>query len=380
MKPLDPTRELWPVNWQSAHNLLSGRRMLLRGAAFGPATLCRVLVLLFLCSSAGCLQPLPPLMRTARTLDGRGLPPFRDYWTAFRAPTSYNATGLYLLQPYQPGRRPLVLIHGLASDAVTWDCVVASLMSHPEISCRYQIWLYQYPTGHSYLRAAADLRCQLLYARTQLDPNHQDAAFDEMVLVGHSMGGIIAKLQVSHSDDRIWKALSDVPLESLKQTDPILKRTAEALLFEPVPFVRRVVYIATPHAGSNWTGHPLGRFGRLLINMPQQLQWEYTQFLRSNPQLFRNPSPAIPTSLDHLWPGSPVIRATNCLRYADQVETHSLIGTGHLTPDGYDGDRVVPVISARRLDVASERFVNATHSGILEHPGTPLELIRILSR
>ncbi|MFO1002966.1 MAG: alpha/beta fold hydrolase [Planctomycetaceae bacterium] len=269
-------------------------------------------------------------------------------------------------------------MHGLASDAFTWEQIVATLESDPSIASRYQIWLYQYPTGLSYLRTAADLRRELMATREILDPQKIDPAIDQTVLVGHSMGGLLAKLQVSYSDDTLWRAISDVPLNDALNAGPIPDETVSAFLFQPVPHVKRVVYMATPHQGSNWTQQPLGRLGRWLINVPDRTLVEYRRLIRGNPGLFRNPAPTPPTSLDHLIPGNPIIRSSNALRYSDMVLTHSIIGTGYRSPDGLIGDGVVPVISAHRPDVRTERFVKATHSGILQNTDAAAELKCIL--
>jgi pimeloyl-ACP methyl ester carboxylesterase len=341
-----------------------------------------LLVILLFSGVCGCVhtQPLPTALQHARTLDGRELPPGRGYWTAFRNPSQYNATGLYLLQPYQPGRIPLILIHGLASDALTWEETVTALNLNPEIVARYQIWLYQYPTGLTYLRTAADLRKELLNVRSIIDPNGVDSAIDQTVLVGHSMGGLMAKLQVSYSDDVVWRAISDVPLNEAIQSGPVPEETIAAVLFQPVPFVKKVVYMATPHQGSTWTQQPLGQIGRWLINIPEQIQKEYSGLVRGNPGLIRNPAARPPTSLDHLTPGNNIIRATNSLRYSSLVQTHSIVGTGYFSPDGCRGDGVVPLVSARRPDVRTECCVRATHSGILRSPAAAAELACILTR
>lgn len=341
----------------------------------------RHLTLVFLVTfCCGCVSrpPVTGAFRTAQTLDGRQLPPFRIYWTAFQNPSRFNAEGLYLLQPYQRGRIPLVLIHGLASDAYTWDCVIEQICACADVRDRFQIWVYQYPTGYSFLRSAANLRQELLLARETLDPQHSDAAFDQAVLVGHSMGGLLAKLQASYSDDCVWRSISDVPLDDAITGAPLPESTVSAVLFRPVPFVNRVVYIATPHLGSNWTRQPLGRIGRWLINVPDQVQREYQRLLRSNPGLFRNPAPLPPSSLDHLTPGNSVIRATNSLRYKEGLHTHSIIGTGYVSPDGFWGDGVVALPSARRPDVDTECILEATHSGILRNPQATAELIAVL--
>lgn len=340
------------------------------------------LTLLLCLLAGGCVhqERLPLLFQCAQTLDGRMLPPHRDYWNAFRNPSKSNTAGLYLLQPYQPGKIPLVLIHGLASDALTWDEIVCALHADPSVTTKYQIWVYQYPTGHSYLKTAADLRRELLTVRSVVDPNSSEPAIDQTVLVGHSMGGLVARLQASYSDDRLWRAISDQPFDSVLNSGPIPDETIAALLFEPVPFVKRVVYIATPHRGSNWSEQPLGRIGRWLIEMPEQMQEDYSAIIQGNPGLFRNPSQQPPTSIDHLSPSHSIMRATADLRYGSSVETHSIIGSGYLLPDGYLGDGVVAVLSARIPCVRTEYFVHATHSGILRSSATTRELLCILNR
>lgn len=344
----------------------------------------RMLPILMVFCACGCAwhraPTLPAVFQGARTLEGRALPPHRDYWTAFRKPSEFNATGLYLLEPYQPGRIPLVLIHGLASDALTWEEMVTALRSDPNVVSRYQIWVYQYPTGIPYVRSAANLRKELLKTRMLLDPANSDPAFDQTVLVGHSMGGIIARLQVSYSDDKLWCAVSDAPLSTVFDDGPLPDPLVSALLFEPVPYVRNVVFIATPQHGSNWTESPVGKLGRWLIEVPKQVEEQSRGLIRGNPGLFRNPANRPPTSIDHLFPGNSIMQATSRLRRASGVSAHSIIGTGYLLPDGYTGDGIVAVASARIPCVESEFIVRATHSGILRNPAATAELMRILDR
>ena len=346
-----------------------------------------IAITMMVCASfavSGCAlhqQPaLPAVFQGAQTLEGRRLPNQRDYWTAFRAPSRFNATGLYLLEPYQPDRIPLILIHGLASDALTWDETIVSLRSHPEINIRYQIWCYQYPTGNSYLKAAADLREELIKTRAILDPSTSNPAFDQTVLVGHSMGGLVAKLQASHSDDKLWRAVYSTQLDAIGASTPVPSETASAILFNPVPFVKKVVYIAAPQHGSNWTVNAIGRFGQWLIEIPEQVQGEYIGRVRGAPGWFSGPGFRPPTSIDHLYPGSSIMRAMSQLRKGDHVSAHSIIGTGYLLPDGYTGDGVVAVASARVPEVETEFFVQATHSGILRNPAAANELFCILTR
>lgn len=333
---------------------------------------------LLLISVTGCASvPVMPInYAQARTLDGQFLPPEREYWLAFRQPSQFNAEGLYLLQPYEPGKVPLILVHGLASDAFTWDDIIFALKSDPVIAQKYQIWVYQYPTGVSYLRTAADLRRELIQTRISLDPNQSDRAFDETVLIGHSMGGLLSRLQISHSDDRLWRSVTNLPMEETIRSQQLPDATIRSFVFEPVPFVRRVIYIATPHRGSNWTIQPLGQFSRWLIELPQQARDDWKKLVREDSR-FNSPADP-PTSLDHLTPGNPIIVALNSLRESNKVSSHSIIGTGYLVPDGYIGDGVVPLVSTRKPNVQSEFIIRATHSGILKAPPAMTELVRLL--
>jgi hypothetical protein len=103
---------------------------------------------------------------------------------------------LEFLEPHVPGRIPVVFIHGLASDEGTWFDMLNELRAWPEFHRRFEPWVFHYPTGASFLQMAATLRRQLTAAVTSLDPQGRDPALRRLVLVGHSMGGLHAKMMV----------------------------------------------------------------------------------------------------------------------------------------------------------------------------------------
>jgi hypothetical protein len=55
---------------------------------------------------------------------------------------------LMRLQPYDPNRIPVILVHGLGDAPVTWVPMINTLRSDPEIRRRYQFWFYSYPSGY----------------------------------------------------------------------------------------------------------------------------------------------------------------------------------------------------------------------------------------
>ena len=83
------------------------------------------------------------------------------------------------------------MVHGLISSPLAWIPMLNELLRDPEIQKHYQFILYMYPTGVPIPIAAASLRDSLLEARQMYDPNGRDPAFDRMVLLGHSMGGLL---------------------------------------------------------------------------------------------------------------------------------------------------------------------------------------------
>jgi pimeloyl-ACP methyl ester carboxylesterase len=127
----------------------------------------------------------------------------------------YEPTGLSLLRPYRRGKIPMVLIHGLWSNPWSWARMVEELEADAALRDRYQFWTFGYSTGDPLPYSAALLRHDLNETRRKFDPARSDAAFDRMVLVGHSMGGLLAKMMVQDSGTRLWRLVSDRPVEDL---------------------------------------------------------------------------------------------------------------------------------------------------------------------
>src|SRR5262249_6531556 len=132
-------------------------------------------------------------------------------YAGFLRPDSLaNRAGVYMLEPYQPGKIPVVLVHGLLGSPLTWAPVYNDLLADPTLRRRFQFWAYFYPTGSPYLASAADLRRELTKLRAAVDPRGQDRALDETVFVGHSMGGLVSKLMSVRGGEDFWKLVSDV--------------------------------------------------------------------------------------------------------------------------------------------------------------------------
>ena len=174
--------------------------------------------------------------------------------------------GLYLLRPYEPGKIPVVLVHGLFSSPRAFLQTMNELENDPEIARRYQFWVFLYPTGQPIPTSAAKLRASLHRIREALDPNYADHSMDRTVLIGHSMGGILAKMMAQDTGLVLWDAAFRRPPRQLLASAEVHRVLDEALIFQPMPFVKRVVFIATPHRGSPIADQWFGRTVASLIH------------------------------------------------------------------------------------------------------------------
>ena len=127
--------------------------------------------------------------------------------------------GLLLMEPYRPGRIPIVLVHGTASSPARWADLINELQIDDRILSRYQIWLYMYNTGNPIGYSAGVMRKSLEGAVRELDPEGKDAALHEMVVIGHSQGGLLTKLTVVDSGLAFWHQMTPLSPEEL-HADP----------------------------------------------------------------------------------------------------------------------------------------------------------------
>ena len=285
--------------------------------------------------------------------------------------------GIYVLEPFDPERIPVVFIHGLQSSSFAWLPMLNGLTADPEIRKRYQFWVYQYPSGLPIALASARCRAHLdkvhaLYAKAGRADNA-----DRMVLVGHSMGGLHSRMQIIDSGDAFYSTAFQIPLEQL----PISRQAREtirlATFFKPRPYVSRVIFMSTPHRGSEIASGWIGKISIALIRIPGDLLGFTSEILTLRDQvpgiLVKRP----PTSIGGLSPESTFVEALNERPLPRHVPYHSVIGDrgkGN-TPKSSDG--VVPYWSSHVEGAASEKIVPSDHSS-QQHPDGIAEVNRIL--
>lgn len=296
--------------------------------------------------------------------------------------------GLYMLQPYDPAKIPVVMTHGLGSSPITWLEMYNSLRNVPEICDNYQFWFYFYPTGQPFWISAAQLRSDLRDLRETLDPDGDAPALDQTVLVGHSMGGLISRMQVAESGDRIWRRVSSVPLDDL-DFDAETKANFRAwFFFEPNPSVRRVITIATPFRGSDYANGFTQWLADRAISIPKTVAsaaGSLAALLETDASQIDDPTLLeTATSVDSLSPKSPIFAALDECPIPETVALNNVVGVlpslekRWFAPKKSDG--VVEFWSSNRDDVESQREIPAAHTTAHAHPAAIWETKEILLR
>lgn len=291
--------------------------------------------------------------------------------------------GLYMVEPFDPNRIPVVMVHGLWSSPTTWMEMFNDLRAFPEIRSRFQFWFFLYPTGQPFWTSAAQLRDTLAEVRQVLDPQGQNPRLDQMVLVGHSMGGLVSKLQTLESREQFWQILSEKPLDELKATPEEKVKLAKCFYFQSNPSVKRVITIGTPHRGSVFANDYTRYVGRSWIKLPEMMVELGNKLIRDNPDTFRNTDLlTTTTSIDSLAPDCPIFPVIMQAERSPVVRYHNIVGVvpkvSFLGRVSEEGDGIVGFQSAHLDNVDSELIVQADHLTVHQHPLAILEVRRIL--
>lgn len=167
------------------------------------------------------------------------------YISACATPVGVVRVDPHITRPHRAGRISVVLIHGTASSPARWAEMINELLNDRRIDEHYDLWYFVYNTGNPITYTASLLYAALTNAVRELDPEGNDAGLRRMVLIGHSQGGLLAKMMVIDTGDRLWRLVSDIPFEKIDADEQVKKDLQRSLFFKPLPFVRLVVFIAT---------------------------------------------------------------------------------------------------------------------------------------
>lgn len=292
-------------------------------------------------------------------------------------------TGFYFLEPYDPEKIPVVLVHGLVSSPDAFKETVNSLIPEPWFRRNYQIWLYNYPTGNPWTFSAGRFRELMREVCAYARSKGHSRKLEQMVVVGHSMGGVITHASVTNPGTALYDAQFKRPLDQLKTSDEARKVIRDTLLYQPLSEPKRVVFLATPHRGSPMADLSLAVWFSRLIHLPKTL----TVDLLDNTLLAvsdladgdatNTTQDPFSTSIGTLSPANRATKALGTLPLPAGITFHSVIGDRGKGNSPQSSDGVVPYWSSHIEPVASEKIVPAGHS-VQAHPETNAELQRIL--
>ena len=286
--------------------------------------------------------------------------------------------GIFFVQPYEAGKIPVVFVHGTASSPARWAPMLNGLLADPLIRHRFQFWMFIYETGNPIVYSASLLRDSLKRVVRTLDPLGENPSLNQMVLIGHSQGGLLAKMMVIDPGDRLWSNMTDKKIDDIKMPEDTRTLLRKAFFFEPLPFVKRVVFIATPQRGSFVSKGWIGRFFSGLVSLPKnivQIPKSVVQALTAKmpPEVERK----IPTAVDNMSPDNPFIKRLAEIPIVPGVNVNSIIAVKGNGPVEEGNDGVVAYRSAHLEGAESEFVVRSGHSA----QGNPLvieEVRRIL--
>jgi len=286
-------------------------------------------------------------------------------------------SGVYLSEPYDPKRVPVVLVHGTFSSPVWWAEMVNTLRADPELGRRCQFWYFIYNSGNPTAYSAIKLRESLTEKIKELDPEGKSDALKQMVVIGHSQGGLLTKLTATDTGNRVW--------ESMESQDPNIRKLTKRqrafldkyVSYQHLPFVTRVVFISTPHRGSYLAGNFVRRIAYALVKLPGKLVREAADLSGVAHALGMEGTVRAPTSLDSMSPKNKFLLALAEIPPAPGIKAHSIIavqGNG----DYHQGKDGLVKYSSAHVDYAESEFIVRSFHSCQDKPQTIEEVRRIL--
>jgi pimeloyl-ACP methyl ester carboxylesterase len=288
-------------------------------------------------------------------------------------PEEYAATfRVARMGPYHPEKKVVLVIHGLMDTPATWVPLLNNLVGDKDLRRNYQFWFYSYPSGYPYPYSALILR-QELDAIEKKFPLRR-----KMVLIGHSMGGCISRTLITDTGNKLWMEAFGTPPEKTEIPAESKRLLEEAIILKHRPEVGRVIFMSTPHRGSDLASNWIGRIGSMLVKTPSKLM-TIDQTIRQN----MKPDPAalqlkrFPNSVDTLAPNNRFVVAINKIPISPGVPYYTIVGDRGRgdTPNSSDG--VVPYWSSHLDGARSEFIAPCNHSSPL-NPQAIAEVHRIL--
>jgi pimeloyl-ACP methyl ester carboxylesterase len=299
-------------------------------------------------------------------------------WAGFINPhrMTSHSDGIYLIERYDPNRIPLLMIHGLRSNPLTWEPLTRAVLSTPDLHQRFQVWHAFYPTGLPPFYTGSRIRAVLNEVLLHFDPEGDDLASRQMAVIGHSMGAVISHMLVSDDNGALWQATFLVPPSELQVNESRRAEMMEIFSIRHESQIGFVAFIAAPHRGSETADSLIGRMGSSVVTLPDR----FTSLFRKDEsylaQTTEDMRPYLrqggPDSIRVLSPDHPLLKILVEIPVACGVEHVSIIGVKEgpdciRRPKCEATDGVVTYNSSRFSPPEDELIIKAGHD-VHRHP------------
>lgn len=294
---------------------------------------------------------------------------------------------LFMLKPYNPDQKVIIMLHGLASSPATWVNLTNTLLTDSKLNENYQVWQVAYATNLPILENRYQIHELIRHTFAKLDPNGQDKASHNAVLIGHSMGGVISRLLVSDTDltQKLHTLGHKEQYKLINHLSADQRQTlSNRLVLSSLPQVDEAIFLSAPHRGTDYADRWFTRAARRIIKLPIELT-------RSLGTIFTNDIQSqsflgtlyLQNGASQLSDHSSFMALTKDIQISPSVRYHSIIGNHTNTNQQGDAvgktisDGIVPYTSSHLEGAASEIIVEGKHN-THENPKTIVQLRKIL--
>jgi alpha/beta hydrolase family protein len=295
-----------------------------------------------------------------------------ELWRVLNPEKYADTAKIERLQPFNPNKTVVLVIHGLKDSQATWTPMINKLRGDPMIRKHYQFWFYSYPTGYPFPYSAAILREQLDEVEKQFPK------LKPMVVIGHSMGGCISRLLLTDSGNQLWMKIFGRPPDEVPLSPKTREYFRQELFFRHRPEIGRVIFIASPLRGSNMATGWIGKLATLIIHESTSTSQASQEMLRVTSIREEELKPKRrANSVDSLSPKSRFLQAVNTIPMTPGVAYNTIIGDRGRGDSPNSSDGVVPYWSSHMKGAESEHIVPSNHAAH-QNPQAIAEVLRIL--
>lgn len=249
---------------------------------------------------------------------------------------------LFMLEPYDPDKRVLIMLHGLASSPATWVNLTNDILNDAKLRDNYQVWQIFYPTNLPILENRYQIQNLINSTYQQTDPDNVNLASRNSVIISHSMGALIARMMVSNDDlsnNLAALELNDKTLMTSSnrlQIGTTLRQAlssddlGDRLKLQTLPQVDTAIFISAPFKGTDYADRWFTRALRRVVYLPVGLVKTVTDNLATiaiQGDLAQNPLGALylQNGASQLSNKSSFIELTKDISIDERITYHSII-------------------------------------------------------